>query len=353
MKGKFLLRLLLLLRQANYCSPACQKAHWKESHKAICSLLTGETEAKAKEIIRELERGDTSSLITLQRNNDEVYEMAKKQGLLSTMECLFILEVEGKKRPSGSDEIAYSLTQEIIMNVFKGKREIIERYTCACPSRMKQYILSSGTAWDSMMDAILYLAKELTKEEYQIVNNALDERRVALAHRAARDAFATISLALIHEKVAKAIFYRSKTVGRRAQSEARDYALNTMAPKLKCFFRNGGEGFAPNHVDRNETIQGNVYQFTAMLSYWYRTLDVDPENPDAFAQYMQLDARQEMMFEMVSRPLGEGMIELGRSLTMEEVRERTLKANKDYQQRKKEKAKGGKKGGKKKKRNRR
>jgi hypothetical protein len=67
------------------------------------------------------------------------------------------------------------------------------------------------------------------------------------------------------------------------------HALNVMAPKLKAFFDNGGEGFASSHVDRNETIQNNVHQFTALLSYWYRTLNVDDENPNAFIDAMQLD----------------------------------------------------------------
>lgn len=165
----------------------------------------------------------------------------------------------------------------------------------------------------------------------------------------ARDAIATIGLVLIHKKVAKALFFRSKSCGKRSQPEARDYALNTLAPKLKVFFRNGGEGFAPDDIDRNQTIQANIFQFTAMLSYWYRTLEVDPERPNAFAEAMEFNVVQETMFETLARPLGEGSIELGRTLTMEETREWTLKANREYQQKRKSGKRGGKKkGGKKK-----
>eukprot|EP00579_Thalassiosira_antarctica_P007101 CAMPEP_0201890682 /NCGR_PEP_ID=MMETSP0902-20130614/32733_1 /ASSEMBLY_ACC=CAM_ASM_000551 /TAXON_ID=420261 /ORGANISM="Thalassiosira antarctica, Strain CCMP982" /LENGTH=407 /DNA_ID=CAMNT_0048421609 /DNA_START=46 /DNA_END=1269 /DNA_ORIENTATION=- len=335
-------------RMVNYCSAECQKTHWKESHKKVCSQLTGATETEGKGIVQEMKRGDVSSLITLQRN-DEVYAMAKKHGLLAEIERLFRLEAEGKQT---ADRTCYSSTQEIIVNIFKGNREVIERFTCACPVRAKEYILSSSTAWDSLMDAMLYLANALNKEEFQSLNMR-NEQTTALAHRAARDAFATINLTLVHKKVAKALFYRSKTTGKRSQSEAKDYALDTMVPKLKIFFRNGGEGFAPDHVDRNQTIQANIFSFSAMLSYWYRTLDIDPENPNAFSDAMKLNDIQETMFETLARPLGEGMIELGRSLTMEETRARSLKANTEYQQRKKNGKQGGKKGGKKKNRNRR
>lgn len=199
------------------------------------------------------------------------------------------------------------------------------------------------------MDAMLYLAKVLTKEEFQSMRRR-DEQEVGLAHRAARDAFVTINLALVHKKVAKAIFFGSRAVGKRSQDEAKEYALQTMLPKLKAFFCNGGEGFAPEHVDRNQTIQGNLYQFTAMLSYWYRTLEIDTENPNAFVDALQLNEIQETMFETLARPLGEGMIELGRTLSPEELRARSLKANCEYQQKKASAKRGGgkKRGGKKK-----
>ena len=82
-----------------------------------------------------------------------------------------------------------------------------------------------------------------------------------------------------------------------------------------------------------------------MLSYWYRTLDVDSENPYAFIEAMELNTVQDTMFHTVAVPIGEGMIELGRSPTMDETRARTLKANREYQEKKKssKKKKNGKK----------
>lgn len=80
-----------------------------------------------------------------------------------------------------------------------------------------------------------------------------------------------------------------------------------------------------------------------MLSYWYRTLDVDSENPYAFIEAMELNTVQDTMFHTVAVPIGEGMIELGRSPTMEETRARTLKANREYQEKKKESKKSSKK----------
>lgn len=328
-------------RMVSYCSATCQKSHWKESHKAVCSEMNEEAEEEGRGIIEEMKEDDVSSLITLQRNG-VVYAMAKKHGLFGEIERLFRMEAEGQL--TSEDRSCYSATQEIIINIFKGNREVVDRFTCACAVRSKEYILSSPTAWDSLIDAILYLAKALTKKKSPHMRNM---QEVGLLHRAARDAFVTVNLMLIHKKVAKALFYQGKATGKRSQSEARDYALKTMASKLKVFFRNGGEGFAPDDIDHNQTIRANVFHFTAMLSYWYRTLEIDSENPNAFVDAMQLDAIQETMFETLARPLGEGMIALGRTLTGEETRAWSLKASMEYQERKKNEKRGGK-GGKKK-----
>jgi len=212
--------------------------------------------------------------------------------------------------------------------------------------RTKDYILSSPTAWDNMMDATLFQAKLMTKAD-----SRWDAELGAWRHSAARDVFATINLALLHEKVGKALFFQSKATGKRSQEEAREYALNVMAPKLKEFFHNGGEGFASSHVDRNETIQNNVHQFTALLSYWYRTLNIDDENPNAFIDAMQLDDAQEFKYETIARPLAEGSIQYGRTLTMDEFTLARARATADYQRRKgsARKKSGKKKGSKKKK----
>lgn len=116
-----------------------------------------------------------------------------------------------------------------------------------------------------------------------------------------------------------------------------------MAPKLKSFFKNGGEGFASSHVDRNETIQNNVNHFTALLSYWYRTLNVDVDDPNAFINFMQLNDAQEFKYETIARPLAEGSIQYGRMMTMDEFSSARARATAEYQRRKgNAKQKGGK-----------
>ena len=320
-----------------YCSRECQIKHWKSEHKKVCVKITAADREQGMKVIEEMKRGDISSVQTLQRS-DAAYEVAKQNGLFSTIEKIFHNEMEGKLP---EDRRQYSYIQEIITMIFKGNREVHDRYTCACPVRMKEFILSSPTAWDNMMDATLYLAKILTEEDPK------DEG--AWRHRAARDVFATMNLALIHKRVAKAIFFSDgkSTTGKRSQQEARRYALDIMAPKLQTFFNNGGEGFAPSWVDTNETIQNNVNQFTAMLSYWFRMLNVDEDNPNAFIEAMELDSDQEQRFETIGVVIGEGMIQYGRTLTMDEFQVARANATAQYQ------AKKGKKKGGKKKKNRR
>lgn len=334
--------LLGRCNQVCYCSRDCQKLHWKESHKKICAQVTAADREEGKRVIEEMKRGDVSSMQTLQRS-DAAYDVAKKLGLYETMERLFLQDMEGALP---NDKGYFSTTQEIITNIFKGNREVFDRYTCACRVRTKEYILSSPTAWDTMMDATLFQAKLMTDKE-----SMRDVELGAWRHSAARDVFATINLALLHEKVAKAVFFKSRATGKRSEEEAREYALDVMAPKLKAFFKNGGEGFASSNVDRNETIRNNVHQFTALLSYWYRTLNVDEEDPDAFINAMQLDDAQEFQYETIARPLAEGSIEYGRTLTMSEFSLARARAAAEYQKKKgsAKKTKCGKKKGSKKK----
>jgi len=107
----------------------------------------------------------------------------------------------------------------------------------------------------------------------------------------------------------------------------------SLCPRLEQMFRNEGDGFAPEAVDHNQTIQANVFQLSAMLAYWFRTLEVNPEDPDQFKRGIQLSRHQDTMYETLSVPSGEGMIELGRTLTLEETKERSLVASRAYEQR--------------------
>ncbi len=173
-----------------YCSRECQIKHWKSEHKKVCAKITAVDREEGMKVIEEMkisdracikkERGDISSVQTLQRS-DAAYEVAKQNGLFSKMENIFQNEMEGKLP---EDRRQYSYIQEIITMIFKGNREVHDRYTCACPVRMKEFILSSPTAWDNMMDATLYLAKILTEED--------PKNEGAWRHRAARDVFAKL-----------------------------------------------------------------------------------------------------------------------------------------------------------------
>jgi hypothetical protein len=297
--------------------------------------MTQEAEAQGKRIVIDLQHCDSRSFRAIQ-TDDAVYAAAKKHGLLSVMEQIFRLEAAGWIHNDGT------ITQELITSTFKGNRES-ERFTCACPDRMKEYISSSCTAWESLMDAILYVARSLTNFQRVWPRN---ECQIALVHRSARDIFVTINLALIHEKVAKAIFFGSnRSKNKRTTAEAKDYALQILAPKLQLLFRNNGEGFAPSSIDHNETVQANIFRHTAMLSYWFGKL-VDSDRPRAFIETVNLTDIQETLYETLARPLAEGCIQLGREVTMEESRMFCLRANREYQQRTKEK-KGEKKKGKK------
>ena len=79
-----------------------------------------------------------------------------------------------------------------------------------------------------------------------------------------------------------------------------------------------------------------------MLSYWFRTLNVDEDNPNAFFDAMKLNSDQEQRFETIGVVIGEGMIQYGRTLTMDEFQTARTNATAQYQA-KKGKKKGWKK----------
>lgn len=333
----------------SYCSLECQKSHWTESHKKICPSLSKEKDIEAQRIVAEMHYrpGDhlNSVVVSIQtlHTDEGVYAMAVKHGLFPAMEALFQFETAGGME--NVDEVlrmySCSWTQNLTTTIFKGNREVVERFTCVCPYRAKEYIISSRSAWDSLFDASLYLARYLLRDEFSSARSRRDVdivQKLALAHRAARDVLVSLNLALIHKPVAKAIYFGSKRGAfHRSKEEAIDYAMN-MCARLENMFHNEGDGFAPEEVDHNKTIEANVFQFTAMLEYWFRTLEVNPEDPDLFKRGLQLSQLQEIMYETLAVPLAEGTIELGRTLTLEETKQRSLAASREFEQRRRAKA---------------
>lgn len=277
----------------SYCSVECQKSHWTESHKKLCSSLSKEKDREAQRIVAEMhyKPGDhlNSVVVSIQtlHIDEGIYAMAVKHGLFPALEALFQFETAGGME--NVDEVlrmySCSWTQNLTTTIFKGNQEIVERFTCICPYRTKEYIISSRSAWDSLFDASLYLARYLLRDEFSSARsrrNVDTARKLALAHRAARDVLVSLNLALVHKPVAKAIYFGSKRGAfHRSKAEAKDYAM-TMCTRLEQMFHNEGDGFAPEEVDQNQTIRANVFQFTAMLAYWFRTLEVNPEDPDLF-----------------------------------------------------------------------
>jgi hypothetical protein len=206
-------------RLVSYCSVQCQKIHWKDNHRHVCSRLSEAVEAQAKNIVHDLKNRDSYSFRTIQ-SDDAVYAMVKTNGIFSVMEDIFCLEAAGGIPEDGT------VTHELVTSTFKGNRES-PRFTCACPDRTREYILSSPTAWESLMDAILYIATFLKKFEHTSFRN---ENQIAFVHRVTRDLLPTRSLALIHEKVAKAIFFGSKrSDNKRTADEANAHTLDSLA----------------------------------------------------------------------------------------------------------------------------
>jgi len=347
-----------------YCSRDCQTKHWKEAHKAVCSNLSKEKDEEAKRIIEEMhyKPGDhtgtvIASLDTL-GNDDAIFAMAaSKHGLFSTVETLYKMEAAGEMEEVEQHlQAVTSWTQFLTTTLFKGDRANTERFYCICPYRSKEYIISSPTAWSCWMNASLYLARALQRPEFASAENRRDMRvaqKLALVHRSARDVLVSLNLALIHKSVAKAIFFGSKQGSfQRNPEEAKDYAMQICA-KLQAMFHNDGDGFAGEEIDHNQTVEANVFHLAALLAYWYRELNVNPEDGEKFRKELKLDQHQNMMYDTLAVPLAEGSVELGRSLTPEELKVRSQAAVRRVTATSRTSSNNGGKGGKKNKNRRR
>ena len=286
----------------SYCCVECQKSHWTELHKKLCSSLSKEKDKEVQRIVAEIhyKPGDhlNSIVISIQmlQTDEGMYAMAIKHILFPAMEALFQFETAGGMENVDEFLRMYSCswTQNLTMTIFKGNHEVMEWYfignqevvewfDCVCPYQTKEYIVSSQSTWDSLFDASIYLVQYLLHDEYSSVLSQRDvdmARKLALAHCVAREVFVSLNLAFIHKPVTKAIYFgRKQEAFHHSKKEAIDYAM-TRSTRLETMFHNEGDGFTLKEVD--PTIQTNVCQFTALLAYWFHMLEVNPEDPNLF-----------------------------------------------------------------------
>lgn len=125
----------------SYCSVECQRNHWNEVHKAVCSNLSKEKDQEAKRIVADMhyKAGNhtgtvVDSLETL-KLDDSVFEAAaSKHGLFHAVETLFQMEAARfLEELSEHLNVAISWTQLLTTRLFKGDRANTERFLCVCP----------------------------------------------------------------------------------------------------------------------------------------------------------------------------------------------------------------------------
>jgi len=152
--------------------------------------------------------------------------------------------------------------------------------------------------------------------------------QLALVHCSARNVLVSLNLALIHKPVAKAVFFGSKYgTFKRSPKDAQEHAMN-VCRKLRAMFCNDCAGFAGEEIHRNQTVEANLFQFAALLSYWYCELGVNPNDNhgEMFQKELNLSAHQNIVYDTLAVPLAEGSVELGGSPTSEELKVRSQEA---------------------------
>ena len=157
-------------------------------YKAVCSSLSKEKDEEAELIVAEMHyKPPVITSLEMLGNDDAIFAMAaSKHGLFPAIETLFKMEAAGFMEELHQNlQVITSWTQLLTTTTFKGDRPNKKRFYCICPCRSKQYIISFPTAWDSWMNATLYMACALKRDEFASVRNRRDiivVRQLGLVH---------------------------------------------------------------------------------------------------------------------------------------------------------------------------
>ena len=222
---------------ACYCSRACQVVDWKErGHKAACSTLKARVASDAAHVLEQLwpptgedaaEQDDTDPDVSYDRvrwasenmlDNEVAFELAYAGGLNDALRSFF-LEDTKKMEARWADDIPCSWTSLAVNSLFRGQRHSrsgTRTFGKADGARCAAYVRSHPEAWPAWLEASIEMARCLFRRAVKR-NRAI----VPHAHRAARDTWAFLNLALVQRECAEAILVECGHGKNRREEERR------------------------------------------------------------------------------------------------------------------------------------
>ena len=221
---------------ACYCSRACQVVDWKErGHKAACSTLKARVASDAAHVLKQLwpptgdpaEQDDTDEHVSYDRvrwasdnmlDNEVAFELAYAGGLNDALRSFF-LEDTKKMEARWADNIPCSWTSMAVNSLFRGQRHSrsgTRSFGKADGARCAAYVRSHPEAWPAWLEASIEMARCLFRRAVKR-NRAI----VPHAHRAARDTWAFLNLALVQRECAEAILVECGHGKKRREEQRR------------------------------------------------------------------------------------------------------------------------------------
>jgi len=331
-----------------YCSRECQRQHWKVGgHKAECSTLKARVAGDAAHVLKMLwpptpaeaeEQDDANPEVAYARmrwasdnllDNEVAFELAYQGGLNDALRSLF-LEDTRKMEARYAADIPCSWTSLAVCSLFRAQRHSragTGSFGKADGERIAAYVRSHPEAWSAWLGACVELARCLFSDAVKF-NPPL----VPHAHRAARDAWSFLNLALIQPEVGRSILVE----GRQGAA--------TAATLRKARVEIEGAWNEDSSTDPGGTICGNIGMVTGMVNVWCDRFIVQAQEEEeaageggspgnqgggkvpllpageSFRSLLSLTGHQADMFDVIHFPCAEASINKGGFLSSAETK---------------------------------
>jgi hypothetical protein len=328
---------------AHYCSKECQVGDWQAGHKRACGDFQASCAAAAARVVGAL---SNASLLPHERvadlgdlDREGPFGAALDAGLWPTLEVLLLqdaAEVVARFTPGSGNTAGKVCCAQWVSNVlFRGQRgvrvggEEAAGHNKSDGERCASFVASSEGAWGAWLAAAVSVGRAPLQRAVR-----LSAPSHVQAHRAARDVWCGLGMALARRELAGALFfvppgqdgYGSEPAATSADGTAGGDDATAIAPPRAAaqsrakVFAETMQAFlkdlwtSPEGADLNSTIEANAFQAVALVCLWCEELNVGFDVEAA----LKMDKTKRTTFHTFTMPTAAAMKAKGAMLTMHE-----------------------------------
>jgi hypothetical protein len=324
-----------------YCSRECQRNAWKAGgHKQECDTMKEEVEAIGMKTVKRMNDTTLPTIIRVQGlkeiDGSGPYRFAVQVGLHKAIQGLFQNDLDGGMAlyRQGSPDIVFA-TQFIMSGIFRGQRREGKgqwtggNFRCIDGQRIKEYVESHPDAFDVWFNASLELYQVMLDGE--VFRNRTCQQQARIA---ARDVWAAWVFVFVNKRATKKILMPA---GSKDDIQVSVDRVKSIALRIKGILRDRWDTSSSDLKDTNGTLEGLMNQIVAQINYWCKAFEI----PVDFESLLDFNEEHLQMYLQLGKPIGEGTIAKGFTLTMDETRAVMLAAAPAPKPRQRREGKGG------------